>query len=133
MADMLETDRCVIGGGSGGLSVAAGAAQLGARVVLVERGRMGGDCLNYGCVPSKALLAAAHAAQAHREGRRFGVNGAAPVIDLQAVHDHVQGVIAAIDPQDSAARSEEHTAELQSLMRLSNAVSCLKKKTPTQR
>src|SRR3546814_3327625 len=48
MADLLETDLCVIGGGSGGLSVAAGAAQLGARVVLIEKGRMGGDCLNYG-------------------------------------------------------------------------------------
>ncbi|HSK29393.1 MAG TPA: FAD-dependent oxidoreductase, partial [Candidatus Limnocylindria bacterium] len=55
MADALKPDLCVIGAGSGGLSVAAGAAQLGADVVLIERHKMGGDCLNYGCVPSKAL------------------------------------------------------------------------------
>jgi pyruvate/2-oxoglutarate dehydrogenase complex dihydrolipoamide dehydrogenase (E3) component len=104
MTERLKVDLCVIGAGSGGLTVAAGASQMGATVALVERGRMGGDCLNYGCVPSKALIAAAHAAQAHREGARFGVDGAAPRIDFQAVHDHVQGVIAAIAPQDSEAR-----------------------------
>ncbi len=60
-------DICVIGGGSGGLSVAAGAAQMGAKVVLVERARMGGDCLNTGCIPSKALIAAAHRAHAMRD------------------------------------------------------------------
>ena len=59
MVEAIEADICVIGGGSGGLSVAAGAAFLGAKTVLFEKGRMGGDCLNYGCVPSKALLAAA--------------------------------------------------------------------------
>ena len=53
----IETDICIIGGGSGGLSLAAGAVQMGARVVLFEGGQMGGDCLNSGCVPSKALLA----------------------------------------------------------------------------
>ncbi len=58
----IDTDLCIIGAGSAGLTVAAGAAQMGARVVLIERGKMGGDCLNYGCVPSKALLAAAHRA-----------------------------------------------------------------------
>ncbi|MDE2112643.1 MAG: FAD-dependent oxidoreductase, partial [Alphaproteobacteria bacterium] len=57
MAQVVNCDVCVIGAGSAGLSVAAGAAQLGARTVLFERGKMGGDCLNYGCVPSKALLA----------------------------------------------------------------------------
>ena len=56
MTERIETDICVIGAGSGGLSVAAGASQMGARTVLIERGKMGGDCLNYGCVPSKALL-----------------------------------------------------------------------------
>ena len=50
----IRTDICVIGAGSGGLSVAAGAAQMGASTVLIERGAMGGDCLNYGCVPSKS-------------------------------------------------------------------------------
>ena len=62
MTKTIHADICVIGGGSGGLSVAAGAAQMGARTVLVERARMGGDCLYYGCVPSKALIAAAQAA-----------------------------------------------------------------------
>ena len=60
----ISADICVIGAGSGGLSVAAGAAQLGARTVLFERGEMGGDCLNTGCVPSKALIASARAAHA---------------------------------------------------------------------
>src|SRR5690348_7629048 len=59
----MDFDLAVIGAGSAGLSVAAVATQLGARVALVERGPMGGDCLNTGCVPSKALLAAAHAAR----------------------------------------------------------------------
>ena len=60
--DVLHADICIIGAGSGGLSVAAGAVQMGASVVLIEKGKMGGDCLNTGCVPSKALIAAAHAA-----------------------------------------------------------------------
>ena len=63
MPERIKADVCVIGAGSGGLSVAAGASQMGAKVVLVERGKMGGDCLNYDCVPSKALIAAAHTAQ----------------------------------------------------------------------
>ena len=106
MADALKVDLCVIGAGSGGLSVAAGASQLGASVVLLEKHKMGGDCLNYGCVPSKALLAAGQAAAAHRHGAAFGVNGAAPAIDGRKVHDHVHGVIAAIAPQDSVERFE---------------------------
>ncbi|MEE2980664.1 MAG: FAD-dependent oxidoreductase [Pseudomonadota bacterium] len=102
----IKVDICVIGAGSGGLSVAAGASQMGARVALVERGAMGGDCLNYGCVPSKSLLAAAHAAQGIRDSGRFGVNGSEPAIDFAAVHDHVQGVIAGIAPLDSVERYE---------------------------
>ena len=104
MASTLTPDICVIGAGSAGLSVAAGAAQLGAETVLVEADRMGGDCLNYGCVPSKALLAAAHAAEASRRAARFGIRAGEPVIDFRAVHDHVHGVIAAIAPHDSAER-----------------------------
>lgn len=102
----LRADLCVIGAGSGGLSVAAGAVQMGASVVLVEKGEMGGDCLNAGCVPSKALLAAAHAAQAVRDARRFGVHAPAPEIRFGEVHAHVHGVIAAIAPHDSVARFE---------------------------
>ncbi len=106
MSKSLRCDVCVIGAGSAGLSVAAGAAQLGARTILFERGEMGGDCLNYGCVPSKALLAAAHAAQNIRESNRFGIAGAEPQIDFAAVMGHVRGVIASIAPNDSVARFE---------------------------
>jgi pyruvate/2-oxoglutarate dehydrogenase complex dihydrolipoamide dehydrogenase (E3) component len=101
---VLQADLCIIGAGSGGLSVAAGAAQMGAAVVLIEKHRMGGDCLNTGCVPSKALLAAAHAAQAVRASGRFGVNGHEPAVDFAGVHAHVHGVIAAIAPHDSVER-----------------------------
>lgn len=85
----LRCDVCVIGAGSGGLSVAAGAVQMGASVVLIEAHKMGGDCLNYGCVPSKALLSAA------RSGQDFG-----------AAKVHVAQTIAAIEPHDSQARFE---------------------------
>ena len=104
MASLLTPDICVIGAGSAGLSVAAGAAQLGAETVLIEAHKMGGDCLNYGCVPSKALLAAAHAATAARDAVRFGIRAGEPDVDFRAVHDHVQSVIAAIAPQDSEER-----------------------------
>jgi len=106
MAEILNTDICVIGAGSGGLTVAAGASQMGARVVLIEKDRMGGDCLNTGCVPSKALLAAAHAAHTVERSARFGVNGHAPKVDFTAVHDHVHDVIDTIAPNDSVARFE---------------------------
>ena len=99
-------DICVIGAGSAGLSVAAGAAQLGARTILFERAEMGGDCLNYGCVPSKALLAAAHAAHDICGAERFGIRAPEPEIDFAAVMAHVRGVIAAIAPHDSAERFE---------------------------
>jgi pyruvate/2-oxoglutarate dehydrogenase complex dihydrolipoamide dehydrogenase (E3) component len=96
----------VIGAGAAGLTVAAVAAQLGLRTVLIERGEMGGECLNTGCVPSKALLAAAKAARAVRESRRFGIAGGEPTVDFAAVHRHVRGVIAAIAPHDSVERFE---------------------------
>jgi len=101
---MADFDLIVIGAGAAGLSVTASAAQLGARVALIERGKMGGDCLNSGCVPSKALLAAAHAARAVRRAERFGVVAGNPVIDWNRLRAHVQGAITAIAPMDSAAR-----------------------------
>jgi pyruvate/2-oxoglutarate dehydrogenase complex dihydrolipoamide dehydrogenase (E3) component len=104
MAQQLTPDLCVIGGGSGGLSVAAGAAQLGAEVVLIERNKMGGDCLNYGCVPSKALIAAGKRAQAMRNASVFGIGSVEPHIDHRAVLNHVREVIAAIAPNDSVER-----------------------------
>jgi pyruvate/2-oxoglutarate dehydrogenase complex dihydrolipoamide dehydrogenase (E3) component len=107
MSDKIKADIAIIGAGSGGLSVAAGAAQLGAKVVLVEKHKMGGDCLNTGCVPSKALIAASEAAQGVRESGRFGINGHEPAVDFAKVHAHVQGVITAIAPNDSVERFEK--------------------------
>lgn len=104
MTKRISVDVAIIGAGSGGLSVAAGAAQMGAKVVLVERHKMGGDCLNTGCVPSKALIAAGEAANAVRHSGQFGVNGHEPAIDFAKVHAHVHGVIAAIAPHDSVER-----------------------------
>src|SRR3954467_2197997 len=98
MTRPLTPDLCVIGAGSGGLSVAAGAAQMGAEVVLVERGLMGGDCLNFGCVPSKSLLASARHAALARHGVAFGVVCGPSRIDFGAVADSVQQVIARIAP-----------------------------------
>jgi pyruvate/2-oxoglutarate dehydrogenase complex dihydrolipoamide dehydrogenase (E3) component len=104
MAEILTPDICVIGAGSGGLSVAAAAAAFGVTVVLIEKGKMGGDCLNFGCVPSKALLAAGKRAEALRKASPFGVAAQRPGIDFAKVHDHVHGVIAAIAPNDSKER-----------------------------
>jgi pyruvate/2-oxoglutarate dehydrogenase complex dihydrolipoamide dehydrogenase (E3) component len=101
----LKADLAVIGAGSGGLSVAAGAAQLGLKVVLFERGEMGGDCLNTGCVPSKALISAAKAAHDARHAGRLGVH-AEPTVDFAAVMAHVHGVIETIAPIDSQERFE---------------------------
>lgn len=104
MATVLRPDICVIGAGSAGLSVAAGAAAFGVSVVLVERGRMGGDCLNYGCVPSKALLAAGRHAHMMRAAGRFGIEPVEPKVDFRKVNAHVGGVIDAIAPNDSVER-----------------------------
>lgn len=104
--DSIETDLCIIGGGSGGLSIAAGAAQMGARVVLIEAGEMGGDCLNAGCVPSKALIASAKHAHAMTDGAAFGVAPVTPQVDFGAVKDRVAKVIATIAPVDSQERFE---------------------------
>lgn len=101
-----QSDLIVIGAGSAGLSVASGAAQMGARVVLIEGGEMGGDCLNHGCVPSKALIAAAAQAQGMRDAGRFGLAPVEPDVDFAAVMAHVAGVIAEIAPHDSQERFE---------------------------
>lgn len=101
---MPDFDLVVIGAGAAGLSTAALSAALGLKVALVERAEMGGDCLNWGCVPSKALLAAAHAAAAARHAGRFGVRLGEPEIDWQGVRAHVRGAIARIAPTDSEAR-----------------------------
>ena len=101
---VLRPDLCVIGAGSAGLSVASIAASLGASVVLIEKNRMGGDCLNVGCVPSKALIAASLHARAMREAGDFGIEAGEPIVDFAQVHAHVKGTIAAIARMDSTER-----------------------------
>ena len=101
-----DVDICIIGAGSGGLSVAAGAAMIGRSVVLFEAEAMGGDCLNYGCVPSKALIAAGKHAKAFSTGEAFGVAVAKPKVNFETVKAHIQGVIDHIAPVDSQKRFE---------------------------
>lgn len=101
-----NVDLCVIGAGAAGLSVASGGAQLGLSVVLFEKDDMGGDCLNTGCVPSKALIAAAKAAHAMRHNARLGIENSEPVVNWDAVRGHIDGVIKAIAPIDSQERFE---------------------------
>jgi pyruvate/2-oxoglutarate dehydrogenase complex dihydrolipoamide dehydrogenase (E3) component len=104
MPETLTPDICVIGAGSGGLSVAAAAAAFGVPTVLIEKHKMGGDCLNTGCVPSKALLAAARRAAIMRNSPVFGVTAGSVAVDFAKVHAHVHNVIASIAPVDSAER-----------------------------
>jgi len=104
--ERIKTDILVIGAGSGGLSVAAGAVQMGAEVTLLEGHKMGGDCLNFGCVPSKALIASAKAAHARANSGIFGVADQKPEVDYAKAKDHVHDVIAQIEPVDSQERFE---------------------------
>ena len=104
MAEQLTPDLCVIGGGAAGLSVAAAAAALGVPVVLIEKGLMGGECLNTGCVPSKAMIAAGRRAEAFRTSGPFGIKPAKPVVEYADVNDHIHSVIKAIAPNDSKER-----------------------------
>jgi pyruvate/2-oxoglutarate dehydrogenase complex dihydrolipoamide dehydrogenase (E3) component len=104
MEKIMTFDIAIIGGGSAGLSIAAAAAQFGEKVVLFEKGEMGGDCLNTGCVPSKALLAVGKAAQAHRSSTPFGVASDEPKITFAKAMAHVESVIATIAPHDSVER-----------------------------
>ena len=104
--ERIKTDVLIIGAGSGGLSIAAGASQMGAKVVLLEGHKMGGDCLNYGCVPSKALIAAGKQAHAMRTGEKYGVTPVMPEVNYGAAKDHVKSVIETIEPVDSQERFE---------------------------
>jgi pyruvate/2-oxoglutarate dehydrogenase complex dihydrolipoamide dehydrogenase (E3) component len=104
MAETLAPDICVIGGGPGGLSVAAAAAAFGVPTVLIERGEMGGDCLNTGCVPSKALLAAAKRAEAIRSAGILGLDVQNVTVNFAKVHNRVRAVVAAVAPTDSIER-----------------------------
>lgn len=102
----LKADLLVIGAGSGGLSAAAGAVQMGASVILLEGHKMGGDCLNFGCVPSKALIASGKAAYAQSHASAYGVADVSPQVDYAAAKDHVADVIEQIKPVDSQDRFE---------------------------
>ncbi|QMU56871.1 MAG: dihydrolipoamide dehydrogenase [Boseongicola sp.] len=104
--DRIKTDVLIIGAGSGGLSIAAGAVQIGAKVVLLEGHKMGGDCLNFGCVPSKALIAAGKQAHAMKTGEKYGVTPVMPEVNYSAAKDHVHKVIETIEPVDSQERFE---------------------------
>ena len=104
MTTTLRPDICVIGAGSGGLTVAAAAASFGVDVVLIEKGKMGGDCLNYGCVPSKAIIAAGKHAHAIAEAPHFGVHAGEMQVDYKKVHAHIRSVIDTIAPNDSVER-----------------------------
>lgn len=106
LAEIITADLCVIGAGIGGLTAAAEARALGASVVLIERDKLGGDYLNTGTVPSKALAAAAAHAHAMRTGGPFGIAGDEPRVNTRKVHDGIEQIIAAIAPNDAVARVE---------------------------
>ena len=100
-------DLLVVGGGTAGIVGAKTAARLGARVLLVEREHTGGDCLWTGCVPSKALLAAAGVAATARGGHRFGITVEEVSVDFAKVMDHVRATIQHIAPVDSVEALEK--------------------------
>jgi pyruvate/2-oxoglutarate dehydrogenase complex dihydrolipoamide dehydrogenase (E3) component len=105
-------DVIVIGGGAAGLTAAGGCALFGLKVALIEKGAMGGECLNNGCVPSKALISSARRAAEAREEKRLGVQLAAPQVEWAGVHKHIHDAIAAIAPHDSPERFEEMGCEV---------------------
>ena len=96
----------IIGAGTAGLVTAAGTAGLGGRVALIERNKMGGDCLNYGCVPSKALIASARLIDSIRHASKWGLDEQAPRFKFEAVFESMRSRRAAIAPHDSAERFE---------------------------
>jgi pyruvate/2-oxoglutarate dehydrogenase complex dihydrolipoamide dehydrogenase (E3) component len=104
MAEQLNPDLCVIGAGAAGLSVAATAASLGVPVVLIEKGRMGGECLNTACVPSKTMIAAGRRAEVFRSSGRFGIKPVRPTVEFDEAIDRVHDVISTIAPNDSKER-----------------------------
>lgn len=104
-------DVIVIGGGAAGLTAAGGVALFGLKAVLIEGHKMGGECLNNGCVPSKAIITAAKRAAEARTAERHGVTLAEPKVEWSGVHKHIHDAIAHIEPHDSAERFEEMGVE----------------------
>lgn len=107
-----DANVIVIGAGSAGLVASLVASELRSRVILIERGAMGGDCLNTGCVPSKSLIRAARAAREIRGAGRFGMQAGVPEIDFAAAMSRVRNVIDAIAPNDSAERFRSMGADV---------------------
>lgn len=105
-------DVIVIGGGAAGLTAAGGCALFGLKVALIESRKMGGECLNNGCVPSKAIITAAKRAQEAREEKRYGVHLSAPKVDWAGVHRHIHDAIANIEPHDSKETFEDMGCEV---------------------
>jgi uncharacterized membrane protein YdjX (TVP38/TMEM64 family) len=99
-----DRNLVVIGGGAAGLVTSYIAAAVKAKVTLVEAHKMGGDCLNYGCVPSKALIKSAKLAHQMRHGSNYGLNDAMPTFSFKAVMQRIHDVIKAIEPHDSVER-----------------------------
>jgi len=102
-----DYDITIIGGGSGGLSVAAGAAKLGAKVLLIDNDRLGGDCLWWGCVPSKALIKAAKTAKQVRTSAKYGTTAKNITISFPKAMQYVKSVQKSIEPHDSPERFEK--------------------------
>ena len=107
-----DRNLIVIGGGAAGLVSAYIAAAVKAKVTLIEAHKMGGDCLNYGCVPSKALIKTAKLAAQQRHGERYGLGASEPVIDFRRIMDRIKDVIARIEPHDSVERYTELGVEV---------------------
>ncbi len=103
----IHTDICIIGGGSAGLSAAAGAIQMGAKVVLIEHHKMGGDCLNYGCIPSKSLITVAQKANTVKNLEKYGLKADLAAVDYKKVRAYIHRVIKKIEPHDSVERFEK--------------------------
>ncbi len=133
---MQNYDLIVIGAGSGGLVAAAIASGMGADVLLIENRKMGGDCLNYGCVPSKSFLKSAHLMKHIKNAQEYGIKIEGTQVSLKEIMQRVQSVIKEIEPHDSKERFEslgvkvifgEGKLETQSSVRVENEVFSAKK------
>ncbi|MDR4506552.1 MAG: FAD-dependent oxidoreductase [Candidatus Scalindua sp.] len=114
---MKDFDLTVIGGGAGGLNVASGAIQLGARVALVEKNKLGGDCLYYGCVPTKALVRSAKAALLIKRSKEYGLNDTDISFDFKNIMTHMREVISKIGVHDDPKRKVRIRGLLKSSVR----------------
>ncbi len=112
MPDSQRYDLAVIGGGSGGLTAAIMGARLGAKVILIDKERLGGDCLHHGCVPSKALIASAKLAHKMRHADRWGLGAVTPMVDIAAVMARIRDIQSEIGEHDSAQALEGHGVDV---------------------